>query len=210
LSQGTATFFFELFIMIYAMYFFLIYGSNLIEQAMGYVPLLRSEQKDLIEVGRSVSRATIKGTMIIGVVQGALGGLGFAVVGIDAPAFWGAVMAIVSILPVAGTALIWVPGVIYLLSSGQTIAGLGLFIWGAAVVGTIDNVLRPILIGRDTKMPDLVILLSTLGGLSLFGPAGLIVGPMLAALLITVLTIYRRVFGDSLGVDQVPTEPPAD
>jgi predicted PurR-regulated permease PerM len=210
LSQGTVTFFFELFIMIYAMYFFLMDGSRFLQRAMDYLPLSTSEQQGILEVGRSVSRATLKGTMIIGVVQGTLGGLGFAVAGIEAAAFWGAVMTIMSILPGIGTALVWVPGVIYLLSTGHTVAGIGLLVWCAVVVGTVDNYLRPILVGRDTKMPDLVILLSTFGGVALFGATGLILGPMLAAMSLTVLAIYRRVYADSLNVDQVPEAPPRE
>ncbi len=210
LSQGTATFFFEIFLMVYAMYFFLIHGPALVEGAFDYVPLKRSEQQELIDVGRSVSRATIKGTLIIGLVQGILGGLGFAVAGIDAPVFWGAVMAILSVLPAVGTPVVWIPGVIYLLMSGQTVAGIGLFVWCSAVVGTIDNVLRPILVGRDTKMPDLLILISTLGGVTLFGISGLILGPMLAAFFMTVLAIFRRVFADSLNFQDHSTKPPVE
>jgi predicted PurR-regulated permease PerM len=193
--------------MIYAMYFFLMGGSRFLELSMEYVPLSTSEQKKILDVGRSVSRATLKGTMIIGVVQGALAGIGFAVAGIDDAAFWGAIMAILSILPVVGTALIWVPGVIYLFLTGNVVAGAGLLVWCAAVVGTVDNYLRPILVGRDTKMPDLLILLSTLGGVALFGATGLILGPMLAAMFMTVLAIYRGVFADSLNVDEQSTAP---
>jgi len=205
-SQGTFTLFFELFIMVYAMYFFLIHGSRMIERIMDYIPLSRSDQQKIIEVGSSVSRATVKGTMIIGLAQGSLAGLGFAVAGIDAPIFWGAVMSILSVLPVVGTAVVWIPGVIYLMATGQTLAGVGLLVWCGAVVGSIDNILRPLLVGRDTEMPDLLILLSTVGGLKLFGTAGLILGPMLAALFMTILSIYRRVFADDLDVDEVSTE----
>ena len=152
----------------------------------------------MLQVGLSVSRATIKGTLIIGIIQGALGGIGFAVAGIGSAVFWGALMAILSVLPGIGSALVWVPGVIYLLLTGNMVAGLLLAAWCAGVVGTIDNVLRPILVGRDTEMPDLLILLATLGGLGLFGATGLVLGPVLAALFMTVLAIYSRVFADYL------------
>jgi len=151
-----------------------------------------------LQVGLSVSRATIKGTLIIGIIQGTLGGIGFAVAGIGSAVFWGALMAILSVLPGIGSALVWVPGVIYLLLTGNVVAGVLLAAWCAGVVGTIDNVLRPILVGRDTEMPDLLILLSTLGGLSLFGASGLVLGPVLAALFMTVLAIYSRVFAEYL------------
>ena len=156
----------------------------------------------MIKVGRSVSRATVKGTLIIALIQGTLGGIGFAVAGIEAPVFWGAVMAVLSMLPGIGATLVWAPVVAYLLIAGQTLAGLGLLAWCAGVVGSIDNFLRPVLVGRDTEMPDLLILLSTLGGIGLFGFSGLVLGPILAALFVTVLAIYSRVFADWLNPDQ--------
>jgi predicted PurR-regulated permease PerM len=143
----------------------------------------------------SISRATIKGTLVIGIVQGALGCIGFAVAGIEGAAFWGAVMAILSIIPGIGPALVWVPGVIYLFANGETTSAVGLTLWCALVVSTIDNVLRPTLVGRDTQMPDLMILVSTLGGLALFGAVGLIIGPVVAGLFITIWEIFRETFG---------------
>lgn len=202
LSQGTFSFFFQLFIMLYAMFFFLIDGPALIHKIMSYAPLSQSDKDKMLAVGLSVSRATVKGTLIIGIIQGILGGLGLAVAGIEAAVFWGALMAVLSVLPGIGATLVWGPAVIYLLMSGQTLAGLGLLAWSAGVVSTIDNVLRPILVGRDTEMPDLLILLSTLGGLTLFGASGLVLGPILAALFLTVLAIYSRVFADWLNPDQ--------
>ncbi len=202
LSEGTAAFFFQLFIMLYAMFSFLKSGPALVEKIMSYAPLSRIEKDRMLEVGLSVSKATIKGTLTIGIIQGALGGLGFAVVGIEGAIFWGAIMAVLSILPGIGATLVWAPAVAYLLMSGQTIAGLGLLIWSAGVVGTIDNVLRPLLVGRDTKMPDLLIMLSTLGGLALFGATGLVLGPILAALFLTVLAVYSEVFADWLNPEQ--------
>ena len=198
LTEGTVSFFLNLFIMLYAMFFFLISGPLLIKTIMSYAPLTQRDKEKMLQVSLSVSRATVKGTLIIGVIQGALGGLGFAVAGIGAAVFWGAVMAVLSILPGIGATLVWGPAVIYLLISGETLAGLGLLVWCAGVVGTIDNVLRPILVGRDTEMPDLLILLSTLGGLGLFGVAGLVLGPILAALFIAILAIYSRVFDEWL------------
>lgn len=197
-TQGTMSFFFGLFIMLYAMFFFLISGPELIRAIMGYVPLSQADKDKMLQVGLSVSRATIKGTLIIGLIQGALGGLGFAAAGIGSAVFWGAVMAVLSVLPGIGATLVWAPAVVYLLMSGHVVPGVLLGIWCAAVVGTIDNVLRPKLVGRDTEMPDLLIMLATLGGLGLFGPAGLVLGPILAALFMTVLAIYSRVFEDWL------------
>ncbi len=202
LSEGTVAFLLQLFIMLYAMFFFLTSGPVLVEKIMSYAPLSRTEKDRMLEVGLSVSRATVKGTLTIGLIQGALGGLGFAAVGIEGAVFWGAIMAVLSILPGIGATLVWAPAVVYLLMSEQMIAGLGLLIWSAGVVGTIDNVLRPVLVGRDTKMPDLLIMLSTLGGLALFGATGLVLGPVLAALFLTVLAVYSEVFAEWLSPGQ--------
>lgn len=201
LSEGTVAFLLNLFIMLYAMFFFLISGPSLIRKIMDYAPLSDTDKEKMLQVGLSVSRATVKGTLIIGIIQGVLGGVGFAVAGIEAAVFWGAIMAVLSVLPGIGAALVWVPAVAYLLLTGETLVGIALLAWSAGVVGTIDNVLRPILVGRDTQMPDLLILLSTLGGLTLFGASGLVLGPILAALFMTVLAIYSQVFADLLRPD---------
>ena len=200
-TEGTMVFFLNLFVMLYAIYVFLINGPQLIRTIMGYFPLSQADKDKMLQVGLSVSRATVKGTMIIGIIQGTLGGLAFAVAGIGSAVFWAAVMAVLSVLPGIGAALIWAPAVVYLLMTGHTVEGLGLLAWCAGVVSTIDNVLRPILVGRDTEMPDLLILLATLGGLGMFGATGLVLGPILAALFLTVLAIYSRVFADWLGAN---------
>lgn len=205
-TQVTAVFLLNLFVMFYAMFFFLIGGPAIVRTIMGYLPLSSADKDSILEVGLSVSKATIKGTLVIGIVQGALGGLGLAVAGIPGAAFWGTVMVVLSIIPGIGTALVWVPAVIYLLISGNTVAGAGLALWSAAVVGTVDNLLRPRLVGRDTKMPDLLILVSTLGGLGLFGVLGLVVGPVIAALFLTAWTIYGQVF-EHLLLETEPGQP---
>jgi len=210
LSQGTFVFFLNLFVMLYAMFFFLINGPVLIRQIMDYGPLTHDDKEKMLKVGLSVSRATVKGTLVIGIIQGTLGGVGFAVAGIDAAVFWGAIMAVLSILPGIGATLVWLPAVVYLLMAGHMVAGLGLLVWSAGVVGTVDNFLRPFLVGRDTQMPDLLILLSTLGGLSLFGASGLVLGPICAALFMTVLSIYSRVFADWLNPERQIEDQPID
>ena len=204
LSAGTVSLFLQLFIMLYATFFFLTDGPAIVKKILSYAPLSQSDKNKMLAVGLSVSRATIKGTLIIGVIQGVLGGLGFAVAGIEAAVFWGAIMAVLSVLPGIGSALVWVPAVVYLLISGQVVAGLALLAWSIVVVGSIDNLLRPLLVGRDTALPDLLILLSTLGGLALFGASGLVLGPILAALFLTVLTIYSKVFADWLNINEPP------
>jgi predicted PurR-regulated permease PerM len=194
LTAGTAGFLLDLFVMLYAMFFFFRDGPRIIERIFYYMPLSNKDEELLLERLTSVTRATIKGTLVIGIIQGALAGFGFWVAGIDGAAFWGTIMAVLSVVPGIGAALIWVPAVIYLFITGQTLAATLLLAWCAAVVGTIDNILRPALVGKDAKMPDLLILIGTLGGLFLFGPIGFIVGPIVCGLFLTVWDIYGTTF----------------
>ncbi len=197
-GRGTAIFIFQLFIMLYAMFFFLLDGPRLLEKILYYVPLQSDDEDRMVGKFLSVSRATLKGTLIIGIVQGTLGGLSFWVAGIDGAVFWATIMAVLSIIPGVGTGLIWVPAVIYLFAAGDTGTAIALTIWNAAVVGSVDNVLRPWLVGKDTQMPDLLILLGTMGGIVLFGAAGIVIGPVIAALFVTVWEIYGEAFKDVL------------
>ena len=194
IGAGTATFLLNLFVMMYAMFFFLRDGRAILEKVFYYMPLHHEDEVLVLERFTSVTRATIKGTLVIGMIQGALAGAGFWVAGIDGAAFWGTIMVVLSIVPGIGAALVWIPAVIYLFVTGQTLAGTLLGAWCAAVVGTVDNVLRPMLVGKDAKMPDLLILVGTLGGLFLFGPIGFIVGPIVCGLFLTVWDIYGTTF----------------
>ena len=197
-TRGTVVFLLMLFIMLYAMFFFLRDGRRILEKIVYYMPLPTEHEERIIARFVSVTRATLKGTLVIGVVQGTLGGLAFAVVGIPGAAFWGTVMAVVSIIPALGTGLIWVPAAIYLAAIGQMGAAIGLTVWCATAVGLVDNLLRPWLVGRDTEMPDLLILLSTLGGIGMFGALGIVIGPIVGALFLTIWEIYGDVFQDIL------------
>ena len=198
LTTGTAGFLLDLFVMLYAMFFFFRDGPRIIEKIFYYMPLSNRDEELLLERLTSVTRATIKGTLLIGIIQGALAGLGFWVAGIDGAAFWGTIMAVLSVVPGIGAALIWVPAVIYLFITGQTLTAMLLLAWCAAIVGTVDNILRPALVGKDAKMPDLLILIGTLGGLFLFGPIGFIVGPIVCGLFLTVWDIYGTTFKEIL------------
>ena len=198
LTASTATFLLNLFVMLYAMFFFLRDGHAILEKILYYTPLSPEDEGRVLERLSSVTRATIKGTLVIGAIQGALAGLGFWVAGLGGAAFWGTIMAVLSIVPGIGAALVWVPAVIYLFVVGQTLTAVLLLVWCAAVVGTVDNVLRPMLVGKDAKMPDLLILIGTLGGLFLFGPIGFIIGPLVCGLFLTVWDIYGTTFKDVL------------
>jgi len=186
IGQGTlrGTLFF--FLMLYLLFFFLRDGPRMLDALVRALPLGDDRERHLLQRFAEVSRATIKGTLVVGIVQGAIGGTAFAVLGISAPVLWGTLMALLSILPAVGTALVWLPAAIFLIVSGQIVGGIALIVVGALVIGSVDNVLRPILVGRDTRMPDYLILLATLGGLAGFGLAGIIIGPIIAALFLSV------------------------
>jgi predicted PurR-regulated permease PerM len=197
-ARQTATAALMLFVVLYAMFFFLKDGKTALDKMLYYLPLPAEDETRMIGRFMSVSRATIKGTLIIGSVQGALGGIAFAVAGVKGAAVWGTIMAMLSAIPGLGHALVWIPVVIYFAATGQWGACVGLLIWCGGVVGSVDNFLRPWLIGKDTELPDVIILVSTLGGLVLFGPLGFILGPIVAALFVTVWDLYGAAFADLL------------
>ena len=186
------------FIFCYTMFFFLKDGHLLMERIVSSVPLNESDQQRLIDKFLSVTRATIKGTLVIAVLQGTLAGLAFEVVGIDRAVFWGTVMAVLSIMPLIGSPIIWVPAAIGLAASGMYLQAAGLALFCSLVVGQVDNILRPILVGRDTQMHELFIFFGTLGGIGMFGVFGFIIGPVIAALFVTVWEIYGETFNDAL------------
>ena len=198
MTATTAAFILNLFVMLYAMFFFFKDGRKILERIFYYLPLNDEDETRMLARFASITRATIKGTVVIGIIQGALAGIAFWVAGIQGAAFWGTIMTILSIVPGIGAALVWVPAVIILFINGQYVAATLLLAWCAAVVGTIDNFLRPALVGRDAKMPDLLILIGTLGGLFLFGPIGFIVGPIVCGLFLTVWDIYGATFKEVL------------
>jgi predicted PurR-regulated permease PerM len=203
-TRGTVQVLFMLFVMLYAMFFFMKDGMDVLKKILYYMPLSSEDEHRMLEKFLSVTRAMVKGTLLIGIVQGTLAGAAFAVLGVPAAAFWGTVMAVLSIVPGVGTALVWVPAVIYMFAVDRTGAGIGLALWCGGVVSTIDNLMRPWLVGRDTKMPDLLILLGTLGGLFLFGAAGVLIGPIVAALFITVWELYGDAFHEMLPEARLP------
>jgi predicted PurR-regulated permease PerM len=172
--------------MLYLLFFLLRDGSVLTRHAADAIPLHRDLQHDLAAKFATVIRATIKGNIVVALVQGTLGGLAFWTLGIEAALLWGVLMAFLSLLPAVGTALVWAPVAIYLLATGAIWQGVALIAYGVLVIGLVDNVLRPVLVGKDTKMPDYIVLLSTLGGLAVFGFNGFVIGPIIAAIFIAV------------------------
>jgi predicted PurR-regulated permease PerM len=206
-ARGTAEFLLLVFVLLFAVFTFLIDGESMLTAVLRFTPLSESDKKRLLGTFVSVGRATIKGTLVIGIMQGGLAGLAFWVVGIQGAIFWGVVMTVLSIIPGIGTALVWVPAVVFLALDGQVGAAVGLALWCALVVGTIDNILRPILVGKDIQMPDLFVMLTTLGGLSLFGAAGILVGPLIGALYLTVWRMWGSAIDEAEGAVHVPQTP---
>jgi predicted PurR-regulated permease PerM len=152
----------------------------------------------LLDKFTSVARATIKGTFLIGIIQGTLAGLAFWIIGIESALFWGTVMTVLSVIPGVGTAFVWVPAVIILAVTGHLGKAIGLLLYCALLVGSVDNLLRPKFVGKDTRMPEFLIFLGTVGGISFFGIAGFLIGPIVAALFVTVWEIYGETFREYL------------
>ncbi len=181
-----------LFIMLYLLFFFLRDGARLTDLIIRAIPLGDNRARRLFGKVAEVSRATIKGTIVVGVVQGGIGGLMFWILGIGAPIFWGMVMTLLSLVPAVGTALIWGPAALILILSGEVVKGVVLIGAGVLIIGLADNMLRPLLVGRDTKMPDYLVLISTLGGLTVFGITGFVVGPIVAAVFLAVWDMFQE------------------
>ncbi|MEZ5476813.1 MAG: AI-2E family transporter [Thiolinea sp.] len=189
-AKGTINFIFMLFILLYAMYYFLKDGPQMLDRIFSVLPFTDEEQQGIENTFVAVSSAIIKGSLVVALAQGTLGGIGFAVAGIDGFIFWGALMAFLSLLPLVGAPLVWVPVVIYLVLEGQMVTAIALGAWCAIVVSSIDNILRPLLVGKDTQMPDLLVLLTSLGGLGMFGASGLLLGPLIGALFLTAWNFW--------------------
>jgi len=203
LAAGTAQFLLNLFIFGYGVFAFLAMRQPILMQILAYSGLASDTQAELYERIVTVSGATLKGTLVIGFVQGGLGGLGLWVAGVEGVAFWSVIMVVLSIIPAVGPLLALIPIAIALMIGGQMAAGVGLAVWGFAVVGTIDNILRPMLVGREAALHDLMILISTLGGLVVFGAVGLVLGPVVAAVFVSLWDTLKKT-GDA------PAQPSGD
>ena len=194
LGQGTLQWFISLGLMLYIAFFMLRDGVVLVALLVRALPLGDEWERLLFAKFAEVTRATVKGNLVVAIVQGTLGGLIFWVLGIPGALLWGVVMTLLSLIPVVGAGLIWGPVAIYLFAVGEWGEGLILTAFGFVVIGLVDNILRPILVGRDTKLPDYMVLLSTLGGIVLFGINGFVIGPLLAALFVAFWEIFMREF----------------
>lgn len=186
LGQNTLDFVIGFFVMLYLLFFLLRDGAQLAVRIKQATPLRNDLLQKLSVKFTQVVRATVKGNILVAAAQGFLGGLIFWFYGIHAPVLWGVLMAFLSLLPAVGAALVWLPVAIYFLATGESWKGLVLIGYGVIVIGLVDNLLRPILVGKDARMPDYVVLISTLGGMAVFGLNGFVIGPVIAAMFMAV------------------------
>ncbi len=190
IGQGTLQFVVSLGIMLYLLFFLFRDGHSLALSMRRASPLKDRYTDQIFAKFASVVRATVKGNVIIAIIQGTIGGVMFWLIGIEAALLWGVLMSLLSLLPAVGAALVWGPVAAFLLLSGEYGKGLALLAVGTLVISMIDNLLRPQLVGKDLRLPDYVILISTVGGISLFGINGFVIGPLIAALFVAVWSLF--------------------
>ena len=190
IGQNTFDFIVSFFVMLYLLYFLVRDGSDLSKKVRDALPLAKPHTHYLLNKFTTVIRATIKGNVAVAAAQGIIGGVTFSLMGLQGSLLWGALMAFLSLLPAVGAALIWGPVAIYFLAVGAIGKGLGLIFVGVFVIGLVDNILRPLLVGKDTQMPDYVVLMSTIGGIALFGINGFVIGPVIAALFMAAWDLF--------------------
>ncbi|TFF36810.1 AI-2E family transporter [Pseudomonas sp. RIT623] len=189
-GQGTFEFLVSFGIMLYLLYFFLREGAEVARKVRQAVPLPEQQKRRLQLKFKRVVRATVKGNLLVAIIQGALGGLIFWVLDIPSALIWAVLMAFLSLLPAVGAGIVWAPVAAYFILTGATWQGIVLSAFGVLVIGLVDNLLRPILVGKDTRMPDYLVLVSTLGGLAVFGLNGFVIGPLIAALFVSSWAIF--------------------
>ncbi|MCC2690011.1 MAG: family transporter [Rhizobiaceae bacterium] len=189
-GQSTLDFIVSMGVMLYLLFFLFRDGSSLTQRIRSAVPLRAGQRDALLEKFAVVVRAIVKGTVLVAALQGALGGLIFWLMAIPAPVLWGVMMGFMSLLPAIGSSLVWLPVALYLIATGSVTKGLVLIAFGTLVISLVDNLLRPALVGKSTRIPDYLVLITTLGGLSLFGLNGFVIGPAIAAMFIAVWDIF--------------------
>lgn len=204
IGQVTLDFIVAFFVMLYVVFFLFRDGDKLSRGIARSIPLQPQHTDRLMRQFATVVRATVKGNIVVALVQGALGGIAFAVLGVPGAVLWGAVMALFSLLPAVGAVLVWAPVAAWFFFNGQLLQAVGLTLWGGLVIGLVDNFLRPILVGKDTRMPDYLVLVATLGGIVVFGLNGFVIGPVIAAVFLVSWDMLAALRQQS----RVPAPPP--
>jgi predicted PurR-regulated permease PerM len=192
-GQDALDFVINFFVTLYLAFFLIRDGAAMRQTLVNAIPLPTPHREALLDQFTAAVRATVKGNLVVAVVQGTLGGLAFFILGISGAALLAVLMAVLSLLPAFGASLVWLPVAVYLLATGELVPAFALIAYGTLVIGLIDNFLRPILVGRDTKMPDYLVMVSTLGGMAIFGINGFVLGPVIAAMFMAVWRIYLTV-----------------
>ncbi|MFN0161906.1 MAG: AI-2E family transporter [Burkholderiales bacterium] len=190
IGQDTFKFILQLFVTLYLTFFLIRDGEALSRAMRSAIPLAAAHQAELLAKFAVVLRATVKGNLLVAALQGLLGGLAFWFLGVQGGMLWAVAMAFLSLVPAVGSALVWIPVALYFLASGALWQGFALAAWGVFVIGMVDNLLRPLLVGKDTRLPDYVVLITTLGGMSVFGINGFVLGPTIAAMFVAVWHIH--------------------
>jgi len=205
--MNTFDFVIRLGIMLYLLFFLLRDGRALAERIREAIPLRGEQKTALFARFADVVRATVKGGILVAMAQGTLGGIAFWFLGIHAALLWAVLMAFLSLIPAVGATLVWLPVAIYFLATGAIWQGIGLILYGVLVIGLVDNLLRPFLVGKGSKLPDYVVLISTLGGIEAFGLNGFVVGPLIAAMFMVsweIFSVSRRTSGDDAAGNAPP------
>jgi len=192
IGQNTFEFVASLFITLYLSFFLIRDGSQIVRSVRHAMPLAPAHTRDLLDKFGAVIRATVKGNLLVAAIQGALGGLALWFLGVGGALLWGVLMAFLSLLPAIGAALVWLPVAAWFLMIGAVWQGLALIAWGVLVIGLVDNLLRPMLVGKDIGLPDYLVMISTLGGMALFGINGFVLGPLITAMFIAVWHIRTQ------------------
>jgi predicted PurR-regulated permease PerM len=182
----------EIFFTVFTMYYLFRDGDRIYNAALKAIPLNSAETRKIVDRTHEVIHASVYGVIVIAMIQGTLGGLAFAVLGLPSPVVWGVAMFFPSMIPMVGSSVIWVPTAIYLGATGHYAKAVALALWGSLVIGTIDNILRPKLVGERARLHELLIFFSVLGGLRIWGPLGLVLGPVMIAITIALFEIFRR------------------
>ncbi len=196
--KGISHFVFWIFIMFFTLFYFLIDGERMATRLMSLSPLRNKHDKLLMQKFASISRATLKGSLVIGLIQGFIGGIAFWIAGVPSPALWGLVMVLFSLVPMVGPGIVWLPTGLILLATGNVWQGFFVLAVGLGIISVIDNILRPKLVGQDTQMHPLLVFFATIGGLGLFGIPGFIIGPIIVSLFLALSEIYSIEFRSQL------------
>jgi predicted PurR-regulated permease PerM len=199
IGQATLNFLLSVFVMLFLLFYLLRDGGKLLVYVQRAMPLPPEQQQVLASKFTATVRGTLKGDLVIALVQGVLGGLLFGFLDLGTPILWGAVMAALSVLPVVGTGFVWVPAALYLLSTGSIWQGIVVLAYGALIISMVEYILRPVLVGSDVKMPSYVVLLSSLGGIATFGINGFVIGPLVAALFLAAWEMHLQLRGGGQG-----------